>query len=50
MHLTYGAGYGYGVSSDYLGEGKLDLPELLEVPTCEETGWAVEFVAGRAWK
>ena len=41
---------GYGVNSDPLHEGKLDLPELLEVPTPEEWAWAREFIARRKWR
>jgi len=33
----------YGVNGDPLKEGKLDLPELLEVPTPEERDWAREM-------
>ena len=40
----------YGVNGDPLKEGKLDLPELLEVPTPEERDWAREFVSRRRWR
>jgi hypothetical protein len=41
---------GYGVNGDPLHEGKLDLPELLEVPTPADRAWAREFIAGRRWQ
>jgi hypothetical protein len=40
---------GYGVNGDPLHEGKLDLPELLEVPTIGEWAWARDFIARRKW-
>lgn len=40
----------YGRSGDPLPPGKLDLPELLEVPTPEELAWARGFVAARSWR
>ncbi len=40
----------YGLNGDPLPEGKLDLPELLEAPTPEESEWAREFVARRRWR
>ena len=39
-----------GVNGDPLGEGKLDLPELLEVPEPGELQWAQEFIAQRRWR
>ncbi len=39
----------YGVNGDPLREGKLDLPELLEVPIPEEWKWARDFVEQRRW-
>ena len=41
---------GYGVNGDPLQKGKLDLPELLEVPTPDEWAWAREFIARRRWQ
>jgi hypothetical protein len=41
---------GYGVNGDPLREGKLDLPELLEVPSPEEWWWARKFIARRRWR
>ena len=41
---------GYGVNGDPLHEGKLDLPELLEVPTPDEWTWARDFIARRRWQ
>ena len=41
---------GYGVNGDPLHEGKLDLPELLEVPTPDEGTWARNFIARRKWR
>jgi hypothetical protein len=40
----------YGVNGDPLSDGKLDLPELLEEPTLEESKWAREFIAKRRWR
>ena len=40
---------GYGVNGDPLHEGKLDLPELLEVPAPDEWAWARDFIARRKW-
>ena len=40
----------YGVNGDPLRDGKLDLPELREVPTSEDWTWAREFVARRRWR
>jgi hypothetical protein len=40
---------GCGVNGDPLHEGKLDLPELLEVPTPREWAWARDFIARRKW-
>lgn len=39
-----------GVNGDILKEGKLDLPELREVPTAAELDWAREFVVRRRWR
>ena len=39
-----------GVNGDPLREGKLDLPELLEVPTREDWVWARDFIARRRWR
>ena len=39
-----------GVNGDPLPQGKLDLPELLEVPTPEDWARAREFVARRQWR
>lgn len=50
MFFCQGAGVRRGVNGDPLNEGKLDLPELLEVPTPEEWDWAREFVARRRWR
>ena len=36
---------GYGVNGDPLHEGKLDLPELLEVPTPDEGTRSTDFLA-----
>lgn len=41
---------GYGVNGDSLHEGKLDLPELLEVPSAEEWAWARQFITHRRWR
>jgi hypothetical protein len=41
---------GCGVNGDPLHEGKLDLPELLEVPTPDEWAWARDFIARRKWR
>ena len=41
---------GYGINGDPLHEGKLDLPELLEVPAPDEWAWAQEFIARRTWR
>ena len=43
-------GVPHGVNGDPLKEGKLDLRELLDVPTREEWGWACEFVSRRPWR
>lgn len=40
----------YGVHGDLLRPGKLDLPELLEVPTQEDLAWARAFIAARRWQ
>lgn len=39
-----------GVHGDILKDGKLDLPELREIPTSEEHDWARDFVARRRWR
>jgi hypothetical protein len=39
-----------GVNGDILEEGKLDLPELREVPATEELDWAQGFIAQRSWR
>jgi len=41
---------GYGVNGDPLHEGKLDLPERLEVPSPAEWAWARDFIARRKWR
>jgi hypothetical protein len=38
------------VNGDPLHDGKLDLPELLEVATRKELDWASEFVSRRRWR
>ncbi len=40
----------FGMNGDPLAEGKLDLPELLEVPTPDEWAWAKGFIARRKWR
>lgn len=40
----------YGVNGDPLPAGKLDLPELLEVPAPEDLVWAEGFIARRKWR
>ncbi|MBL8199771.1 MAG: hypothetical protein JNK40_02255 [Chromatiales bacterium] len=40
----------YGVHGDPLPQGKLDLPELREVPSEEDLAWAREFIAARRWR
>ena len=40
----------YGVHGDYLKDGKLDLPELLEVPSADDWSWARDFIRRRRWK
>jgi hypothetical protein len=40
----------YGVNGDALPPGKLDLPELLELPTPEDLAWARSFIAARKWR
>jgi len=39
-----------GVNGDPLSEGKLDLPERLEVPIHEEWTWARDFIEQRGWR
>jgi hypothetical protein len=41
---------GHGVNGDPLHEGKLDLPELLDDPTDEDSSWARSFIMGRRWR
>jgi hypothetical protein len=41
---------GRGVHGDPLQDGKLDLPELLERPTDEESAWARDFIRRRRWQ
>lgn len=41
---------GYGVNGDPLHEGKLDLPELREVPTPEDWAWTRDFIVSRRWQ
>jgi hypothetical protein len=41
---------GYGVNGDPLHEGKLDLPELLEVPRPDQYAWARNFISRRRWR
>jgi len=48
--LSAGSTTRYGVRGDPLPEGKLDLPELLEVPTPDDWIRAREFIAGRRWR
>ena len=40
----------YGLHGDPLAEGKLDLPELLEIPSPEDLTWARNFVEQRSWR
>jgi hypothetical protein len=40
----------YGVHGDYLKDGKLDLPELLEVPSAGDWEWARDFIRRRRWQ
>lgn len=39
-----------GINGDSLAEGKLDLPELLEVPTIDDWVWARWFIVKRSWR
>ena len=41
---------GSGVNGDLLHEGKLDLPEVGELPTPEDLAWAREFISQRRWQ
>jgi hypothetical protein len=41
---------GYGVNGDLLHEGKLDLPELRDPPTADESEWARAFIRRRRWQ
>ena len=43
-------GHRYGVHGDYLKDGKLDLPELLETPSTEDWAWARDFIRRRKWQ
>lgn len=38
------------MNGDPLHEGKLDLPELLEMPAPDEWAWARNFIAQRTWR
>jgi len=40
----------YGVHGDYLKDGKLDLPELLEVPSADDWEWVRDFIQRRRWQ
>jgi len=40
----------YGLHGDYLKDGKLDLPELLEVPSADAWEWARDFIRRRRWQ
>ena len=40
----------YGVNGDPLREGKLDLPELGDLPTADESAWARAFICRRRWR
>jgi hypothetical protein len=40
----------FGVHGDPLPPGKLDLPELREVPTEADLAWARAFIAARSWR
>jgi hypothetical protein len=40
----------YGVNGDPLHEGKLDLPELVEVPTPADVSQALRFIHSRRWR
>lgn len=40
----------YGSNGDPLKEGKLDLPELREIPTPDEWAWARDFIGRRKWR
>ena len=40
----------YGMHGDYLKDGKLDLPELLETPSTEDWAWAQDFIRRRRWQ
>lgn len=40
----------YGANGDPLSNGKLDLPELLEVPSSEEWKWARDFIKQLRWR
>jgi hypothetical protein len=41
---------GRGVNGDPLREGKLDLPELREIPSPDEWVWATNFISRRTWR
>jgi len=41
---------GTGMNGDPLHEGKLDLPEVRELPTSEDLAWAREFIGQRRWQ
>lgn len=40
----------FGVHGDYLKNGKLDLPELLDTPSAEAWAWARDFIRHRKWQ
>lgn len=40
----------YGIHGDPLAPGKLDLPEVGEVPSRKDVAWAREFIAARSWR
>ena len=40
----------YGVHGDYLKDGKLDLPELLETPSAQDWAWARDFIRRHRWQ
>ena len=41
---------GVGVNGDLLHGGKLDLPEVRELPAAEDLAWAREFISQRRWQ
>ena len=40
----------YGIHGDYLKDGKLDLPELLEMPSGDDWAWTRDFIRHRRWQ